>query len=107
MTDTNKNNNNKTLERLGLVSVEAENRLLSVKLNIAHAFISMWLRAYDALLSHQVNVRDLPEYRDQKLLDEGLGKGDLEQGRNKVLEYIKRVESGIMAAIRRKSMRRV
>lgn len=81
-------------------------RLLSVRLQLAHAFTSMWLRAYDALLSYSINVRDLKEYKDTSLLDRGLA-GDLETGRGLILEYIKRVESGIAAAIRRKQMRQV
>jgi hypothetical protein len=92
--DDNKNNNNDV-------------RILSVRLNLAQAFISMWMRAYDALLHHQVNVRDLPEYKNDALLDEGLKHGSLEQGRNSILEYIKRVENGIAAAVRRKGFRKV
>lgn len=100
MTSDNDNKNNAD-------TLATENRILSVRLNLAQAFTSMWLRAYDALLSHSINVRDLNEYKDTTLLDRGLKEGSLEEGRGSILEYIKRVESGIVAAIRRKTMRKV
>jgi hypothetical protein len=82
------------------------NRLLTIRLALAQAFHSMWIRAYDALLHHQVNVRDLPEYKDSKLLDKAL-ESDLEKGQGLIVDYLKKVESGINAAVRRKSFRKV
>ena len=97
MSNDNKKKNNKD-------PLVEENRVLSVRVSLGQSFLTMWMTAYDALLSHNINVRDLKEYKDTSLLDAGMAQGSLEDGRGSILEYIKRVESGIVAAIRRKTM---
>ncbi len=76
------------------------------RLLMAQAYIHLWEKAYDALLYHSINYRDLPEYQDQTLLDDARRVVVL-QGRQKVLLWIERVEHGIEAAIRRKTFHRV
>lgn len=70
------------------------------------AFAQMLDRAFDALLHHQVNYRELPEWKDRRLLDEAESL-PLTRGQERYIEWIKRVESGIRAAINRKLMKRV
>lgn len=84
-----------------------ENKLLSTRLRLAHAFQSLVLQGYDALLHHGVNYRELPEHKDTTLLDKGLNHGDLHQGEAHVMEWIKRVGHGIVAKVRRKGIKEV
>jgi len=83
-----------------------ENREMHVKLGLAHAFTALWLRAYDALLHHGVNVRELPQYKDTALLDKGV-KAPLEHGRGHIMAWIERLHSSINAAVRRKGIKPV
>lgn len=83
-----------------------ENNMLSIRLSIASAFMSLWIKAYDALLHHGINVRSLKEYRDSALLDAAL-RGDLETGQSGILEWIKRVEHGVSASIKRKAFKEI
>jgi hypothetical protein len=70
------------------------------------AFAQMLERAFDALLHHGVNYRDLPEWKDHRLLDEA-ERLPLTRGQERYIEWIKRLESGIRAAIHRKGMKTV
>lgn len=85
---------------------EKELKVLRVRSILAQAFTQMGLKAYDALLNYGVNYRDLPEYKDTTLLDEGY-KLPVERGTDKFLEWMRRVEHAITAAVRRKGFRRV
>lgn len=85
-----------------------ENRILQVRLTLAQAFLGMMHTAYDALLHHSINYRNLPEYSDSTLLDKALGNGvSVEEGKGGVMGYIERVTNGIAAAIRRKGFRKL
>ena len=84
----------------------ADNKTMTVKLRLSHAFHSMMLHAYDALLHHGVNYRDLPHYQDTTLLDKGLA-ADIQQGEGHIMEWIKRMTSSVTAAIRRKGIKEV
>lgn len=85
-----------------------ENRVLSVRVRLAQAFMGMWQVAYDALLNHGINYRTLPAYKEVTPLDAALENGvTLEQGEANILKYIERVISDIRAAIRRKAFRRL
>lgn len=65
--------------------------------------------AYDALLHHSINYRNLPEYKDpDDRLEKALGNGvSVEEGKEGVMGYIERVSNGIAAAIRRKAFRKL
>lgn len=80
--------------------------MLACRMLMAQAFAQMLIKAYDALLHHSINFRNLPEYKDQTLLL-AAEKLVLLEGRNKYLLWIERVEHGIDAAIRRKTFRQV
>ena len=108
--NNNKNNTKTNREQAKFIhemalAVEA-NRLLTVRLRLAAAFQTMWITAYDALLHHEVNVRELPEYKDDGHLNAALD-GDLTEGEGHIMAYLQKVTSGITAAIRRKSFRKV
>lgn len=60
--------------------------------------------AYDALRSHGVDYRKLPEYSDITLLDEAR-KLKPTAAQEKVIAYLMRLENAIKAAIRRKSLK--
>lgn len=80
---------------------------LSIRLSLAQAWVHLWRKAFDALLHHGVNVRDTPEYKDDRLIDEAMASGNIRAGQSKYLEYLKRVGSGIDAAIHRKGFKRI
>lgn len=85
-----------------------ENAILHTRLNLAMAFQQLLHTAYDALLTHGVNYRSLPEYKDSTLLDEALGNDtNIQTGQAKIMAYIERVRNGINAAVRRKGLRRL
>lgn len=85
-----------------------ENRILHIRIRLAQFFQTMLVAAFDALLHHGVNYRELPEYKDSELLDQALGNGvDVAKGEPMVVKWIERVNSGIKAAIRRKQFRRL
>jgi hypothetical protein len=92
-------------EKFPAVTSETTEDALRVRVSMAQAFVQMLLKAYDALLFHRVNYRDLPEYKDTTLLDEA-AKLTPVHGQPRYIEWCKRVESGLRAAIARKSFRR-
>lgn len=85
---------------------EDTEEVLRVRISLAQAFAQMITKGYDALLHYGINFRDLPEYRDSKLIDEG-SRLSLLRGQEKYMEWMKRVENGIRAAINRKTFRKV
>lgn len=107
----NKNNKKHTPEEYRLIKagriLVTENATLATKLTIASAFQSMWIKAYDALLHHGINMRDLPEYHDNAALERALEVGIETEGGSRVLDYIKRVANAIDARVRRKGFREV
>lgn len=84
----------------------AEDRIIRARLTMLQAFGHMMHEAFDAMLHHSVNYRDIPEYRDQTLLEEA-SKVPLTRGVDKYLAWIGKVTNGIRAAVRRKSFRKV
>jgi hypothetical protein len=85
-----------------------ENRILQTRLRLAQAFNGLMQAAFDALLTHGVNYRTLPEYKDDGLLDAALGNGvTIERGEANIMSWIERATNGISAAIRRKRFRRL
>lgn len=89
-------------------ALTVENAGLTHKLSIAAAFMSMWIKAYDALKHHSVDMRELPEYSDHAALDRALEVGvENVEGSGRVMAYITRVCNGIDAAVRRKGFREV
>lgn len=94
------------MQNLPEVTEETPERVIRVRVSMIQAFAQMLDRAFDALLYHQINYRDLPEWNDTSLLDEAQSVS-LVRGHSIYIEWIKRVESGIRAAINRKGMRKV
>ena len=80
---------------------------LSVQITVTKAWLGLWQIAYDALLNHGINFRNLKEYKDDALLDKAMEDGDIRRGQVHLLEYIKRLANGIKASIRRRGIRRV
>lgn len=80
---------------------------LSIRLSLAQAWVQLWRKAFDALLNYGVNMRATKEFKDTALLDAALEAKDIREGQSAILEYLKRVESGLAAAIRRKLFAKV
>lgn len=85
--------------------VRKELLIARVRLRLAQAWADMMTFAYDALLSHGVNFRNLPEYKDTTLLDRAANE-EVTLGENNIVEYMRRVKHGITAAIRRKGFKK-
>lgn len=88
-----------------IAALREENQNLGIRLSLSRAFVGVMQAGYNALLHYGVNFQDLPEYRDDKLLDEADEAADLKQGRSKYMQWIIRVEHAIAAAVRRKQWR--
>ena len=86
--------------------LEQQLRVANVRLTMAQAFVRMLETAFDALLHHGVNYRNLPEYKDETLLDEARTL-PLSAGQASYHKWMERVESAIRAAIRRKGFKDV
>lgn len=86
-----------------------ENKILSTSLHIAQAWVQFLKKAYDALLHHGINYRNLPEYNDPRgLLKLTMDpKVSMDTGEKAALEYLENSENGLDAAIRRKGFKEV
>lgn len=80
--------------------------VLRVRHTMAHAYAQMMNTAFDALLSFGVNYRTLAFYGDHTLLANAKSKG-LVAGQSAYLEWMKRMESAIHAAVRRTQFKRI
>lgn len=87
-----------------LDEVRQEVNTLGVRLTLAQAWVGFLHFAYDALLYHGVNYRTLKEYSQSTDLDEAQ-KLPITEGRNKIVHWLDRLQSGINAAVRRKSFK--
>lgn len=83
-----------------------DGKIVRVRLRLAQAFINMLLTAYDALLAHGVNYRNLPAYKDERLLDEAR-ELPLERGHDSFMAWLARIHNDIKAAVRRKGFHEV
>lgn len=81
-------------------------KVLRTRLLLSQAFIDMLLYAYDALLHHRVNYRDLGAYKDTTLLDEAQ-KLPLSEGQDSFITWMGRVRNDVRAAVTRKGFTKV
>lgn len=102
MTTSDDNDHNKNRDPL-----VQENRILAIKLSLAKAWIGLWIHAFDAMVTHRINIRSLPEYKDPDGLLDQAYRGDLEHGQERVLLYLERCRNGLTAAVRRSTFRKV
>lgn len=85
--------------------VREDRQDLVARLMQAQAFAQFLLRAYNALRSYGVDSMNLPEWKDQKALEEAARmKPHAAQGR--IIAYFQRLENALSAAIRRKQFKR-
>jgi hypothetical protein len=87
-------------------SEEASDKVVRVRLRLAQSFINMLLTAYDALLTHGINYRNLPAYKDETLLDEARSL-PVERGHDSFIVWMGHVHNDIKEAIRRKGFKKV
>ena len=80
--------------------------VVRIRLSMAQAFVQLLQQAYDALLHYGINYKELPAYKDQRLLDDA-SKLPLRRGQEAYISWITRVGSDINAAIRRKLFKRL
>lgn len=87
-------------------ALSKEVRVLGIRLSLAQGFVGLLQKGYDALLHYSINFRLLPEYAEDKALDEAKDL-PIEEGQVHMLDWMGRVERGIAAAIRRKLFKKV
>lgn len=75
-----------------------------IRLLIAQEWINLLNRAYDALLYHGVRFRELAVYKDFKDPDKA---EHIHTMRDRYLRWFDRMDSEIVAAVRRKGFREV
>lgn len=85
---------------------DADIKVVRVRLRLAQAFVNMLLTAYDAMLTHGVNYKNLPAYKDTSLLDEA-STLPIERGHDSFMTWMGRVHNDIKAAVRRKGFKKV
>lgn len=86
--------------------VEERLRVNSVRLTLASAYIQMQRKGHFALVHHGINYHSLPEYMDQSRIEDSKDLS-LWLAAEGCIEWCRRVEHGIEAAIKRKSFRKV
>lgn len=84
----------------------APEELVRARLSMALAYAQMLEEGYDALLHHRVKYRDLPEFKDDKYLEEA-ARLPLVRGADRYIQWITRVTAGIRAAVKRTTFRKV
>ncbi len=87
-------------------TLRKEVTILGIRLTLAQAWIDFFRHAYDALLTHGVNYRTLPEYKDSTELDDAQDL-PVQAGREKIITWIGRLKNAVSAAVRRKGFRQV
>lgn len=87
-----------------LSAVRKDLNILGVRLTLAQAWIDFLHTAYDALLHHGINYRTLKEYANSTELDDAQ-KLPITAARDKIIHWLRRIESGVHAAVRRKSLK--
>ncbi len=75
---------------------------LNVRVYLAYQLLNFYRWAYDILLAYGVNFKDVKEYNEDTILDEASSL-PITKARNKIAEYLKRLRSGVRAAVRRKN----
>ena len=94
------------LHTMDPTELRKELHVARVRIQLAQTFVDLVLYAYDALLSHAINYRNLPEWKDSTLMDRA-AKEELSMGQSTMIEWMRRVKHGIRAAIARKGIKRV
>lgn len=75
-----------------------------VRLTLAQAWIKLYQYAYDALLHYGVNYRSLKEFADAEVVEEAM-QMPVTAGRNKIVEYLGKLQNAIRAAVNRKQFK--
>jgi len=75
-----------------------------VRLTLAQAWIKLYQYAYDALLHYGVNYRSLKEFGENTLVEEAM-QMPITAGRNKIVEYLGKLQNAIRAAVNRKQFK--
>lgn len=87
-----------------LAQAYKENEQLGVRLTLAQAWVQFLQSAYDALLHHGVNYQTLKEYTESTELDDAQ-KLPLTAARDRIIQWLGRLQSAIHAAVRRKQFK--
>ncbi|MBK3400444.1 hypothetical protein [Methylobacterium ajmalii] len=82
--------------------LEEQAQVAAVRHQMAQAFVQMQIMGYSALQNYGINYHDLPAYKDPDGLLEKAAEVPLLDGQEHYLEYCRRVEHDIAAAVRRK-----
>ncbi|MBO6814573.1 MAG: hypothetical protein JJ891_06920 [Rhizobiaceae bacterium] len=94
----------KRLLEAELEKIKKRLNTMEIRVSLAQGWVGLLRKAYDALLYHGVNYQTLPEYKDDDTLTEAQDM-PISLARNKIINWMSRMESGIEAAVRRKSFR--
>jgi hypothetical protein len=81
-----------------------EHKVQGARLSMAQAWLQFMQQAFDALLHHGVNYRNLKEYKDDSTLTESLDL-PVTKARDNIIGWLGRLTSSLNAAVRRKGMK--
>lgn len=87
-------------------SAEGSPEAIRARLLAARGYGQMMDQAYDALLHHNVNYRNLPEFKDQRLVEEA-AKLPPPRSADRYLLWMERLTNAIRAAVRRAGFKRI
>lgn len=85
-----------------LTDLRTEVHQQGIRLVLAEAWLRLYGKAYDALLHYGVNFKSLKTWKRRPV---DAYKLPLSQARNVLIDFMKRVENDIAAAIRRKQFK--
>ncbi|WP_298951502.1 hypothetical protein [uncultured Methylobacterium sp.] len=88
--------------RKRVAELEEQGQIAAARHVMAQAYTQMQAMGFAALLNYGINYHDLPSYADPDGLLDKAAEFPLLQGQEVYLEYMRRVEHDIAAAIRRK-----
>ncbi len=85
---------------------EEENAILHARMRMAQAYTQMMHEGMDAQINYGINYRELAEYKDHSLLDQG-SRLPPHRAEPLYMEWIDRVTNGIRARINRRGLKLV
>jgi hypothetical protein len=90
--------------RAEVEELRKDQEVLNIRIYLAQQFLLFYRWAYDVLLAYGVNFKDVKEYDEDFVLDEAADM-PIAKARNRIVEYLNRLKSGVRAAARRKNFK--
>lgn len=90
--------------RAEVEELRKDQEVQNIRIYLAQEFLNFYRWAYDCLLHYGVNFKQVKEYDEDFILDEAADM-PIARARNRIVEYLHRLRSGVRAAVRRKNFK--